>query len=319
VGGSNALGQTSLVLLSNPSAVQATVDLTIYGESGPVAASGSSGIVVAPGTQRVVPLAGLAPAVTAPVIHVQTTGGQILASIQQSYVNGLDPEGVELVGPTNEPATHQVIAGMTIRTLTALEAGPTSERYAEDLPALRVLVPGTKPATVRVGATGETGTEAGNSASTTVQPGVVTEIPLDGLADGDFTVTVDSNQPVVVASRTTTTSSVGTDFAWFVASQRLSGPALVAVAGGPEPTLHLANEGPSNATISLTSEAGVTKKVLVPSQGGAGIPIPAAGMYALDGPADIVASVSYTGNGAMSSFAINPPGPLAAPIVVYPK
>lgn len=319
VGGSASLGQTTLVMLANPSTVQATVDLTIYGESGKVAATGSTGIIVAPGAQRVIPLAGLAPSVAAPVIHVTTTGGKVLASLQQSYVNGIDPEGVELTGATNAPATKQVISGVAVRTLAAVQATSSSEGWSASLPAVRVLVPGTKAATVTVGATGEKGTAAGNSTAVTVQPGVVTEIPLQNLADGDFTVTVDSTEPVLASARTTTTSGAGTDFAWFTASQALTGSFLIAVAAGSEPTLHLANTGASAASVTLTSSRGVETKTSIPSQSAVGIPLATTGMFTLSGAKDLVASLSYAGNGLISSLAINPPGPLASPIVVYPN
>jgi hypothetical protein len=319
VGGATSLGQTSLVLLSNPSAVQATVDLTIYGESGLVDAPGATGIVVAAGTQRIVPLAGLAPTVAAPVVHVQTIGGRVLSSMQQSFVNGLEPGGAELEGPTTAPATHQVIAGVAVRSLAALQGSQSGETYGPNLPAARIFVPGKKAATVRIGAVGEAGTLAGNSISATVQPGVVTEVPLDHLADGNFAVTIDSTQPVVAAARTSVIGTTAKDFAWFVASHPLSGSFLVPVVSGPEATLHLANDGGKDVTATVTGPTGNATKVTVPAEGGVGVAVTAAGIYSVDGATGVTASVSYTGDGLMSSFAINPPGPLATPITVYPK
>ena len=38
-----------------------------------------SGIVVKAGAQRVIPLAGFAPDVAAPVVHVTASGGQVVA------------------------------------------------------------------------------------------------------------------------------------------------------------------------------------------------------------------------------------------------
>jgi hypothetical protein len=183
VAGSNDLGQTSLLLLSNPSAVQASVDVTLYGEAGQVEAPGAQGILVDAGTQRVVALSGLAPNVKAPVVHVQSRGGSILASLQQSVVRGLAPGGVEMASATAPPSKHQVIPGMTVAGTAAATGG--TEGYADTAPALRVLVPGDKPATVRVGIVGEKGTVGGgSSASATLQPKTVQEIPLDKLVDG---------------------------------------------------------------------------------------------------------------------------------------
>ncbi|MDQ1583149.1 MAG: hypothetical protein QOF36_1203 [Microbacteriaceae bacterium] len=319
VGGATNLGQTSLVLLSNPSSVQATVNLTIYGESGIVDAPAATGIVVPAGTQHVVPLAGLAPSVTAPVVHVQAIGGRVLASMQQSFVTGLEPGGAELEGPTTTPSTHQVIAGVTVRSLATLQASQSGEGYGPDLPAARIFVPGNKAATVRIGVVGETGTIAGNSISATVQPGVVTEVPLDHLADGDFTVMIDATQPVVAAARTSIVGTAAKDFAWFVASPPLNGSFLAAVAAGPGATLHLANDSEKDVTATVTNPSGVASKVTVPAQGGVGVAAPAAGIYRVESGNPVTASVSYVGDGLMTSFAINPPGPLATSVTVYPK
>jgi hypothetical protein len=88
---------------------------------------------------------------------------------------------------------------------------------------------------------------------------------------------------------------------------------------GPEATLHLANDGGKDVTATVTGPTGNATKVTVPAEGGVGVAVTAAGIYSVDGATGVTASVSYTGDGLMSSFAINPPGPLATPITVYPK
>lgn len=55
VGGSGATGAADLVLLANPGTVPATVQLTVYGVDGPETPPGGDGLVIGPGTQRVVP------------------------------------------------------------------------------------------------------------------------------------------------------------------------------------------------------------------------------------------------------------------------
>ena len=320
VAGATTLGETSLVLLSNPSSVQATVDLSIYSETGTVTAPGATGIVVAPGTQRVVPLAGLAPSVAAPVVHVVSRGGRVVASLQQSDIVGIDPHGVELAGPTAAPAAHQVIPGMVIRSLAAIQSAQGGEGYGSDLPAVRVFVPGTQAATVRVGALGEKGTAMGNSYSATVKPGIVTEIPLDHLSDGTYTVTIDSTQPLVAAARTSTVSGKAFDFGWFVAAEQVDDSFLAAVPQGPGAFLHFANSGEDGPDVKVNVVVkGVKKTLVVPSGGSAGIALPASGMYSVTGAKGLYASTSLTGKGLVSSFPVNPPGPLASPIEVYPK
>lgn len=150
VGGSTAVGRTSLVLLSNPSTVVATVDLTVYGETGQVDAPGSTGILVQPGTQRIISLAGLAPNLLSPVVHVQSTGGSVAAALEESVIRGLQPGGVELTGPTTAAGNAQVIPGVVV-TPPSAEVSVDEGAVSEDTPSVRVLVPGDTAATVSVG------------------------------------------------------------------------------------------------------------------------------------------------------------------------
>jgi hypothetical protein len=319
VAGATSLGQTSLVLLTNPGAALATVDLTVYGESGPVSAPGGTGISVPAGAQKIVPLAGLAPSVSAPVVHVQTHGGRVLATMQQSVVQGIEPGGVEMTAATGAPSTRQQIAGMMVRTLSTLKASQSSEGYGSNLPALRVLVPGSKPAQVSVGVVGETGTATGDAYTATLKPGVVTEIPLDALSDGNYTLDVTSDQPIVAAARTSTASATAKDFAWFTASSPLSDAFLAPISAGPGATLHLLNTATTDAALTITSRAGVAQKVTVPAGAGTSVALPTAGVYAVAGAAGLVASVGYSGDGQLASFALQPAAPLASAITVYPR
>lgn len=319
VGGASDLGETSLVLLTNPSPVAAQVDLDVYGESGRVQAPGGTGITVAAQSQKVIPLAGLAPSVAAPVVHVRTHGGQVLATMQQSIVNGIDPAGVELIGTTGAPALRQQISGVMVRTLAALKASQSTDGYGRDLPAVRVLVPGTAAAHVNVGVVGEAGTATGDTYTATVKPGVATEIPLKDLTDGDYTATVTSDQPVVAAVHTSTESKTGEDFAWFTSSAPLPSQFLVGIPSGPGGTLHLFNSTTTGARVTVTSPSGGRQTVSIPGGAAVGVHANGAGVYSVAGAPGLVASVGYSGDGELSSFAIQPPPPTASPLTVYPR
>lgn len=318
VGGSTALGQTTLVMLSNPTSVQATVNLSIFAETGQVDAPGAAGIVVPAGAQKVVPLAGLAPSVAAPVVHVQSTGGQVLASLQQSFEQGIDPRGVELSGATGSPSRVQVISGMTIANLATIEGSQSGEGYGADLPAVRVFVPGDQDADVTVGAVGENGTAAGNSYAQTVKAGVVAEIPLDHLKDGNYTVTVRSSVPVVAAARTSVAGAKARDFTWFTSSQPMGDTFLAAIPSAPTPMVHFANPGEKDQKVTIEGRTGKPATLTIPAEGAANVKV-GTGMYTVTGGDGLYVSVSFAADGAASSFALNPPGPLAAPIEVYPR
>jgi hypothetical protein len=318
VAGATTLGQTSLVLLSNPTSVDATVTLDIYTETGHVSAPGATGIVVPAGAQKVVPLAGLAPSATAPVVHVTTTGGQVVASMQQSFEQGIQPRGVELAGSTGAPDRVQTIAGVTVASLAAITAAQSAESVGVDFPAVRILVPGDRDAKITIGAVGETGTNAGNSYAQTVKAGNVAEIPLDNLKDGNFTVTVRSDVPVVAAVRTSVIGTKTRDFSWFVSAPAIGDSQLVAVPPGPKPMLHFANSGEADAKVKIEPSSGKPIALTVPAEGGANVTIPT-GRYTLTGADGLEVSVSLGGDGQSSSFAVSPAGPLAAPIEVYPN
>ncbi|GAB3804614.1 hypothetical protein GCM10028798_25200 [Humibacter antri] len=331
VAGATTLGSTSLVLLSNPSKVQATVDLTVYTEGGRAEAPGARGLIVRAGSQLVVPLAGIVPNAQASVVHVQAGGGSVYASLQQSSVQGLAPQGVELVGPTAEPAQNLVIPGVTVANTARLSGG--AEGGSNQLPAVRLLAPGTTVAHVTVTATSETTAGVGATSRITLQGGTVREVTFDHLIDGAYTVQITSDTPVVAAARTidvaaapsagesaTAQAEAATqDFAWFVASEPLPQKALLAVPSGPAPTLHLANGGRTDASVTVTPKHGAATTVSVPAGKAVAVPLAARTSYTLDGVDGLRASVSLTADASSSSFALNPAGPLAQPITVYPK
>jgi hypothetical protein len=331
VAGATTLGSTSLVLLSNPTQVQATVDLTVYTEAGRTDAPGARGLVVRARSQLVVPLAGIVPNVQASVVRVQASGGSVYASLQQSSVQGLSPQGVELVGPTAAPGKQLVIAGMTVANIARLSGG--AESGSNRLPAVRLLAPGTTAAHVTVTATSDTTAGIVSTSDITLQGGTVREVTFDRLIDGSYTVRVASDVPVVAAARTidaaaapgadqsaTAQAEAATqDFAWFVANSPLQHKALLAVPSGSAPTLHLMNTGKTDASVTLTSANGAARQVSVPAGKGIAVPVTARTSYTMEGADGLRASVSLTADGQSTSFAVNPPGPLAQPITVYPK
>lgn len=318
VAGSTAIGQTSLLLLSNPSDVAASVDLALYGEGGLVDAPGSTGILVQPRSQRVIPLAGLAPNLNSPVVHVATRGGQVVASLQQSVISGLVPGGIEMAGTTASPAIEQLIPGFIVPAALIDETQSNDSHFHDDEAAVRVLNTGQDAAELTVSATADDGGN-GTSITVTLEPGVASEVPLTELAAGSYTVRLSADQPIVAAARSTEKSATSEDFAWFVASQALLDDSAIVVADGPAPTLRLANPHGNAQRVTLDDGSGTPLTVNLPAAGAVSVPLTAGASYTLGGSetGGVVASVSYQGAAALSSFALNPPGPLARAIAVY--
>jgi Family of unknown function (DUF5719) len=325
VGGSTAVGRTTLLSLANPNEVVATVSLEVFGDGGEISAPGSKGIVVAAHTERVLSLAGFAPDLGAPVLHITSTGGPIAANLQQVVVRGISPGGVDIVGPTSIPAKGAVFPGVVVAN-SATVAPLLGEDGFKDLgTALRAFVPGDKAATARVSVVPEDPAVAGASFSISLPAGVVTDVPIDGLADGVYSISLESDVPVVAAVRASTVGDAASssdgigaiDFAWFTASSALTGSAFVAVASGVGAQLHFSNHGQSAEAVNLTSPDGTQLDVAVPAGTSVSVPVTSGASYRLAGFSSIYASVSFTGDGALASYPIAPSAIESAPIRIY--
>jgi len=314
VGGSAATGAADLVIVSNPGAVPATVQLTVYGADGAQTPPGGENLIVAAGTQRVIPLAGLVLGEAAPVIRVSAVGAPVHASLQASITRVLTPGGVDQISAAAAPETSQTIAGVTV------SAAPGAEG-ASDAPAVvRVLSPAADAtATVTVTAIG--------TALPVLTPEVVplvagqpTEVALSGLPVGAYAVQVDADQPVVAAVWTTTGFGRGDDFAWYAASPLITVPTLFATSSGPLPALSLVNTAAEPVVVTVESNDELfSLEVTVPAAGSTTVRLSPRTVYALEsGGIGIRAALSFTGDGALAGFPIWPADAATPPIVVYP-
>ncbi|SDZ41632.1 DUF5719 family protein [Herbiconiux ginsengi] len=317
VAGATTVGRTSFVVLSNPGDVAAVVDLTIYGDAGVVESPGAKNLDVPARSTRILSLAGLAPDLSDPVIHVQTSVGAVTAAVQQSVVRGLEPGGVEMAGPTSGPATTQTIAGVQVAGTSTI-AERLGDPDASDLQSvLRMFVPGDTPASVTVRIAEEKTGGAQSEYQVGLTPQVVTEFPLQDIPDGIYTVEIESDQPLVAGARTSTIGNGVLDFAWYQAVQPLDPSFFVATADGSNPRLHIVNTTGADVTLTLTTTTGVVNDVtIVP--GVRYVPLTAGESYTVTSSAPVSAAVTYFQPGSSSSFPIVSPSPAASSIVVYP-
>ncbi|PPF31142.1 hypothetical protein C5D07_08010 [Rathayibacter tritici] len=314
VAGSTDVGRTSVLILANPSAVAATVDLTLFGENGRIQATGATGIVVPAGAVRALPLAGLAPGVVQPVVHVTARGGEVAASMQSSAISGLTPEGVETTGPSAGPDTLAVIAGLEITSPPTQTASDDGSGGA-GTPVLRILTPGDADSTVSVEVTNADPSGSGTSTQVVVPAGLVGEVPLTGLADGSYRVVLRADQPIVAAGRTTSTGPAGTDFAWFASGSSMTRPFGIANTGEGGARLHLINGSDSTASVVIAGASGSRTLELGPF-GALATPL-GTDSVVVTSTQPVQASVSIAGDGKIASYAVVPPGPLSSPITVY--
>jgi hypothetical protein len=319
VGGSGTTGASDLVILTNPGAVPATVQLALFGTEGEQRPAGGADIVVRPGSQRIVPLAGLLLGEQSPVVRVTAAGAPVQASLQTSVTRTLQPAGIDQVGPIVVPAERQVIAGIAVPPPTA---GVADDQGATTI--VRVLAPaavGGDPLTATISATSaDTGAPAGTPITVPLEPGIPLEAEVAGLAEGAYVVEVAANAPIVAAAWHTTGFSAGSDFAWFTPAPALSAPSLVAAPPGPVPALTLANPGDEAVSVTVSDLAGAgAQTVEVAGGGSAVVRLEPRAVYVVDPVGgDIHAGLSLAGDNALAGYPVWPSDAAAPATVVYP-
>jgi hypothetical protein len=350
VGGATTVGRSTFLLLSNPTDVPSRVSLEIFGEEGQVSAPGMSGIDVPALGQRVLSLAGFAPGVASPVVHVTARGGRVVADLQHSIVRGLDAVGVETIGAGADPDERLVVPGVRIVDSIGTNRASALADWHDVGAAIRLVVPGDTAGTATVRVVPETAGAVGTSFELDLEPGLVTEVPLDSgvpvggageagdegdvlsLADGVYTVFVDSDVPVAAGVRASTAVDSGaepapdaildapdSDLAWFSAAPPLDGEALVVIPDGPSPVLSIVNPLGRDVEIELLSfgTGGEPTVVAIPTGASQSIALDP-GTYLLSGTGDLAIAVSFAAPGALASFVLAPPRPVAGALVVHP-
>lgn len=330
VGGATTTGRTTLLSIVNPGEVVSTVDIGIFSESGEVIAPGSTGIAIAPNTEHIYSLAGFAPDIAAPVVRVLSSGGQVVATLQQSTVRTLEPGGVDYVSTSVGPTDSSVIPGIVLGDEEALDAAIVGEDTLDLRPALRFFVPGEKQGHATVTMTRAADASASASAEAaapadsidieiSLEAGRVTELPLGEFAAGSYTAVIESDVPVVAGARIAAVGTDGAnDFAWLPTVGLLSGEALVAVADGAAATLNLANPGPDEADVSIADAAGDSRTVAVPAGGAVTVSVQPGSVYTIGGFDTLHVTVGLRGDGVIAAHTVSPRGPTSAPITIYP-
>lgn len=309
VGGSGTVGAADLVLLANPGDVAASVQLTVFGTAGPATPPGGT-IVLAPRTQQVLPLAGLALGEETPVIRVSATGAPVRAALQSSITRTLVPGGIDQSGAIAAAHERLVVTGV-------VASGATEQ--AEPTTVLRLLSPSADAtATVTVTPVGS----ADPASSPTTVPllaGSPVEATLGTLPAGAYTVAVEASAPVVGAIRQSTGLVKGDDFAWLAPADEISVPTLFATPAGPPPRLFLTTSETAASVRISTTDGSFSTEVDIAAQSSAELRLPARGVYVLDpGDGRVRAAVTFSSIGALAGFPVWPADAGEQAIGVYP-
>lgn len=314
VGGATTTGSADLVALSNPGDVAATVQLTVYTSTGALTPPGGRDVVVAAGSQIVVPLAGLALGELAPVVRVQAEGSAVTAHLQTSRTQTLQPVGTDMTGPSAAPAEHQRIVGLV--TPTPGQGAASNVATA----SVRLLAPSQGvSARITVFTMGST-QPVGEPVDVPLTAGIPLEVDLPGLSAGTYTVDVSAASPVVAAGWSSTAADGIRDNAWIAASPAVDEPSYVAVApasdGAASSFRVLAGDAP--AEIVLTPlDGGAPVEISLGAGGSQSVAVPA-GIWRVEASGTIYASVGYVGPAALAGYPVAPSAEASAAVVVVP-
>lgn len=225
VGGSTTTGREALLILRNPTAVDATVNLEIFSEGGSVDAPGLTGIAVVAGKTTVVPLSGIVPKTKTFTTHVQARGGAVAAWIQQRTVRGLTAGGLDYISPALDASKSFVIPGIFIRGAKEAEKLIAANgNYGDVKPIIRVFVPGTKSVTVTAQIFGANAKTFGTVVRATVNGSATTDLEIPGLADGNYVAVVSADDKIYASIRLPrSVAGKAPDFAWLTAAEEFTG------------------------------------------------------------------------------------------------
>ena len=269
VGGSTLAGRESLMVLTNPSPIDATADLRVFTDLGEVKVSGLSGISVPAQSTTTVSLASFAPTVPSLAVQVLSQGAKLAGWIQARAVSGTQTRGVDWISPNPQASELMVLPGLVIRGTKVINEAVGEQEKSDAGHALRIFAP--EGANVTVQVVSSKADVFGAVFTGIIESGTVSDFPIAELKDGDYSVFVSSDKPVFSALRVARGNSDATprlDFAWLSPAEELVSDRAVAIRAEGDSILVLANSGTASATVSIqTLRSGATEKVLVPALG----------------------------------------------------
>ena len=191
LGVSTQTGDSSVLVLSNPSDRPATASVQLRTADGPAAMEGRSQVVVAPGDEERVLLESVVPGEDAVGVDVSVLGAPLSLHVQTTERDGLTPGGAEILDPLPAPAQELVMPGVDV---------------AGTAPTLVLSNPSGSTVTADVEVLGADGAASGASpAQIEVPAGAVVPTAVEGLADGTYAVQVSADGPLDAVTRSART------------------------------------------------------------------------------------------------------------------
>ena len=313
VGGGTALGQSTTVVLGNPSEVPATVQLTIYDDEGRVDEARTAGVLVPAGSQRIVAVNGYAPGRERIALRVESTGAAVTAALGISHTVDIRSYAVDTVTRQLAPAKSLVVPAV---------ANPIHHEYGidgdtDDFTVLvRLLAPGDTAGTAVVRALLPDG--PGETLGTVELTGnSVVELEVAKWDEAVQAIVIDADVPIVGGVFGSADLAPAHDYTWFAPAPALAADTEFAVSVVPGGELVLANPGPNDATVTLVSDDGLNQRRTVELAAGTAMPVEAREQIRVRSTAPISAAVRIVNDATIASYPVLPPAPRDTALTVY--
>lgn len=266
VAGAGRVGERAPLVIVNPFATPAVVDISVFAETGEASASSVKNLGIAADGSIVVDLDAVAAGSERLAARVQATQGQVSAGLMIREVKGVDPGGLAWVHPTRSPAR---------RVVTSAFPGVGNR-------VLRVVNPGEFDTSVQITALTPSGPrEIGEPVS--VASGLVVDVPLgETLGEEPAALVLQADQPVAATVRVSLAEGL-VDLGYAPAVQPLVAPTATIMEPGEPIRLVLAGPGSAGGQLrwevfddsgqavdsGITSvPAGIAKEIQIPAAGG---------------------------------------------------
>lgn len=260
-GATTTTGTTSVLTVTNPSATNSTVNLSVFGKDGPIDASGASDVVLAPGQTQSLLVAGLAPSEASAAVQVSSSGGPVAADIQQHRLDGIVPAGVDTLQSATT-GSNIVVPGLQIPD-DAEDIADGSGLDGQN-PTLHVASTGSAvSATITLrGPDGPVDIPSASSAFE-LAPGASTTVDLSGVEPGTYAVEIDADANVVASAASLAYNPAGdnedatgntsaVDTAYMPSTAPIRGETMVALPAVADPESQLVLTSAQDATVSIT-------------------------------------------------------------------
>ncbi len=260
-GSQTAVGTSNELILYNPGAVAARVNVEAIGSAGELSVFSAEQVMVDAGAARRILLDGIADSDSRVAFRVFAEAGAVLAALQETVLAGATPAGVTFV-PAGQAGRRLVVPAVS--SSGGLESA-----------TLRIANWGEEPATASVRVFGVSGPAAlAGLESVTVAPKTVVDVPVEDIDGAIAAVVVDADRPVSAGVRLARQEEEGAprDIAWAApvkADRQAAG--TVGTLGG---RLLVAAEEAADVTMHAYDATGVPlEPVSVRVEAGHGVPV----------------------------------------------